>query len=343
MKNRMPANEQGYVLLQVMFVFAILMVIVAQVQYQQRIQVERTRHVLFLSQAQAYAESAEAIAEVGLSLDAQSSSTDHLYELWNTTEAVFPLDEGGLVAVEINDLQGRFNLNWLSMDSEYRSGALQAFDKLLLLIGADESIAQELYQWFDADTGADYFYADEQPSYAPSYTAMADVTELLLLKSVDQEQFDLLSPWVSALPADSALNINTAPSEVIQTIAGYIGQDIAAKAVTDRGEEGFDAVTDFLNQDVFKENEQSGIYLSELSVTSDWFELYTEITLGEDTLSQRSVIHRDADGGLTVTLRDRSATEANQLPGDPVKAAASAANPGNNNDATSSDDPAGEF
>ena len=343
MRNRNPAREQGYVLLQVMFVFAILMVIVAQVQYQQRIQVERTRHVLFLSQAQAYAESAEAIAEVGLSLDAQSSSTDHLNELWNKPYANFPLDEGGQVKVEINDLQGRFNLNWLSMDSEYRSGALQAFDKLLLLIGADESISQELYQWFDADTGADYFYADVQPSYAPSYTAMADVTELLLLKSVDQEQFDLLSPWVSALPADSALNINTAPSEVIQTIAGYIGQDIADKAVSARDDAaGFDAVTDFLNQDVFKENEQSGIYLSELSVTSDWFELYTEITLGEDTLSQRSVIHRDADGGLTVTLRDRSATEANRLPDDPVKPATSA-NSGNNNDPSSTDDPTGQL
>lgn len=195
-----PQKQQGYVLLQVMFVFAILMVIVAQVQYQQRIQVERTRHALFLSQAQAYAESAEAIAEVGLSLDAQSSETDHLYELWNSTEAMFPLDEGGFVRVDINDLQGRFNLNWLSMDNEYRSGALAAFDKLLALIGADAAIAQELYQWFDADTGADYYYADEQPSYAPSYTAMADVTELLLLKAVDNEQFDLLAPWVSTLP-----------------------------------------------------------------------------------------------------------------------------------------------
>lgn len=331
-----PSKQQGYVLLQVMFVFAILMVIVAQVQYQQRIQVERTRHILFLSQAQAYAESAEAIAEVGLSLDAQSSDVDHLFELWNTTDAVFPLDEGGLVHVSINDLQGRFNLNWLSMDNPDRAGALKAFDRLLVLIGADSAIAQELYQWFDADTGADYFYADEEPSYAPSYSAMADITELLLLKSVDFEQFDLLSPWVSALPADSALNINTAPVEIIQTIAGYVDENIANQAITDRGEEGFQATTDFLNQDVFKENEQSGIYLSELSVTSLWFELYTEITLGENALSQRSVVHRDDDGGMTVILRDRSATEPNTIPGDPTLQA-----PVNSTDPSTLTDPAG--
>lgn len=312
-------QQQGYVLLQVMFVFAILMVIVAQVQYEQRIQVERTRNVLFLTQAQAYAESAEAIAEVGLSLDAQSSDNDHLYELWNSSDGVFPLDEGGLVQVEINDLQGRFNLNWLSKDNAYRSGAQKALNKLLLLVEADPAIADELYQWFDSDTGADYYYSDEQPSYSPSYSPMADTSELLLLKSVDREQYDNLKPWVSALPTDSPLNINTAPVEIIQSIAGYIDESIANQAVTDRGESGFTAVTDFLNQDVFRENEEAGIYLGELSVTSHWFELYTAITLEEKTLTQRSVVYRDEKGTVTITLRDRSATESNPMPGDPLK------------------------
>lgn len=314
-----PTQQQGYVLLQVMFVFAILMVIVAQVQYKQRIQVERTRNVLFLTQAQAYAESAEAIAEVGLSLDAQSSETDHLYELWNSSDGMFPLDEGGLVQVEINDLQGRFNLNWLSAENSFRTDALKAFEKLLLLIKADPVIADELFQWFDQDTGADYFYADEEPSYAPSYHPMADHSELLLLKSVDREQYELIKPWVSALPADTALNINTAPAEVLQSIAGYIDESIATQAITDRTEDGFSAVTDFLNQDVFKENEEAGIYLGELSVTSDWFELYTAITLNEKTLTQRSIVHRASDGTVTIVLRDRSATESNPIPGDPMK------------------------
>ncbi len=312
-------RERGYVLLQVMFVFAILMVIVSQVAYKQRIQVERTRHSLFLSQAQAYAESAEAIAKVGLTLDQQNSETDHLYELWNTSEGMFPLDEGGLIQLQLDDLQGRFNVNWLAPSSGYADSALKALKKLLFAIDSQPEIADELSQWFNSDSGIDFNYTDETPAYSPAFREMADLSELLLLKSVEPEEYQRIRPYLSALPSNTALNINTAPVEVLQSIAVFITQDIAEKAVTDRGETGFTAVTDFRNQEVFKENEDAGIYLGELSVTSEWFELYTAVTLDEKTLTQRTQLHRDESGTVTLTMRDRSAKEANPMPGDPVK------------------------
>lgn len=314
-----PVKQKGYVLLQTMFVFAILVVIVAQVQYQQRIQIERTSHALFLSQAQAYSESAEAIAKVGLKLDRKSSENDHLYELWNSSEGVYPVDGGGIIELQLNDLQGRFNINWLSPNSGYREGALKGFKKLLLLIEADAEIADELYQWLDPDSGADYFYSDETPSYFPSYHELSDISELLLLKSVSYEELETLKPYVSTLPSDSALNINTAPAEVIQSIAGYIDEAMAQQTITDRGEVGYSAVTDFLNQEVFKENEQAGIYLGQLTVSSYWFELFTSVTLNEKTLTQRTVLFRDEEGEVTLALRNRAETKASSIAGDPVK------------------------
>jgi general secretion pathway protein K len=314
-------KQNGFILLQVMLIFAILMVIVAQTQYKQRIQIQRTLNTLFLSQAQAYAESAEAIAQVGLTLDIENSETDHLYELWNTSEGMFPLDDGGLIEIELNDLQGRFNVNWLSPSSGFRDGGLKSFKKLLALIEGDIEVADELFQWFDQDSGVDFYYSDELPSYAPSYHEMVDTSELLLLKSVDQSQLKIISPYLTALPSDSKLNINTAPIEIIQSVANFINDDMANQAVTDRGEEGFSAVTDFMNLDVFKENEESGIFIpsTSLSVTSEWFELYTAVTLNEKTLTQRSVVHRNEQGNTTLTLRDRTATSPSRIPNDPVK------------------------
>ncbi len=302
-----------------MFVFAILVVIVTQIAYKQRIQIERTHQTLFLSQAQTYAESAEAIAIVGLALDAQNTETDHLYELWNTSEGMFPIDDGGLIQLQLDDLQGRFNVNWLSPNSGYREGALKAFKKLLLAINSKDEIADELFQWLDPDSGIDFNYSDETPSYSPSFRELSDTSELVLLKSVELADYERIKPYISALPADSHLNLNTAPAEVIGSIAGYIDQKMADKAVSDRGETGFTAVTDFLNQEVFKENEDAGIYLAELTVNSEWFELYTAVTLNQQTLTQRAILHRDSSGKTTLTLRDRSAKEPNPIPGDPAK------------------------
>jgi len=315
----MKPRQSGFVLIQVMLVFAILILIAAKLQYEQRINIERTYQSLFLSQAQAYSESAEAIAKVGLVLDLQKTKNDNLNERWNEPGVPFPVDDA-LIQLEINDLQGRFNLNWLSMESGYRDSARKSLKRLLTIIGSKPEIGDELFQWFDADSGIDYFYADELPSYAPSYREMADVSELLLLKAVDFDEYTKIKAFFSALPSDSALNINTAPVELIQSVSAFMDESNAQNTITSRGEEGLNSVSDFLNAEVFKENKDSEIYLAQLTVTSDWFELYTAITLEERTLTQRSILYRN-DRGVTLVLRDRSVKEPNSIPGDPSKGA----------------------
>lgn len=311
--------QKGYVLLQVLLAFSVLAVLVVDMQYRQRVQIERVQMNLFLSQAQAYAESAEALAMAGMSLDKEVSKVDHLNEEWNIPGVGFPLDEGGFIGVEMNDMQGRFNLNWLSMENPKRADARKGFEKLLSILGHPTSIAKELYDWFDPDSGAQYNYLDQLPSYIPAATPMADVSELLLLKDVDRDILESLKPYVSALPADSALNVNTAPEEVLQTIAGHIGAQQAQDAINKRGEDGFRSPTDFLNQPAIKDNNQAGIYLDNLSVTSDWFEVFTLVTIGERTLTQSALLYRDEKGSAMIARRDRSATLSNPIAGDPVK------------------------
>jgi general secretion pathway protein K len=312
-------RENGIALLQVLLIFALLSIVVAKLQVGQRLNVERAQQSLFYSQATALLDSAEAIARVGLLLDEQNSDTDHLYELWNVSEGVFPLTEPkGLLETELNDLQGRFNINWLSMESSFRETALVSFKQLLTILGSNTEIADELYLWFDQDSGADYFYLDKVPSYAPSYRPMADITELHLLNAVDQKEFDLLAPYISSLPATSALNINTAPVEVLQSIAAFIDQDTANKIINDRGEEGFDSVDEIKKYPVFTINKDKKLNIPDLTVSSQWFELYTAVTIEEKTLSQSSLLSR-FNQSVVVVMRNRSIHKANRIPGDPVK------------------------
>jgi len=312
-------NQKGIALLQVLLIFALLSIVAVNLQVNQRLNIERARQSLFYSQATVLLDSAEAIAKVGLLLDEQNSKTDHLYELWNVSEGVFPLTEPrGLLETELNDLQGRFNINWLSMESSFRESALVSFKQLLTIIGSNTEIADELYMWFDQNSGADYLYLDKTPTYSPSFQPMADITELNLLNAVESDTFDQIAPFLSALPATSALNINTAPVEILQSVASFIDQETAIKMITDRGEGGFETIADFKKYPVFTINQDKSVNIPELAVSSQWFELYTSVTIEDKKLTQASLLSRLNQQVITV-MRNRSVHSANRIPGDPVK------------------------
>lgn len=310
-------SERGFALIQVLLVFAILAVVVSRMQYEQRIQIERAYQSLFLSQAQSYIDSSEAIARVGLKLDLEQTSKDHFYQDWNQPIGPLPLEEG-LISLELNDLQGRFNVNWLHPDSGYRQGAREGFKRLLIELGEDSAIADELYNWFDEDSGAEFNYGDLMPSYTPSFHPMADVSELRLLKSVDREVYEKLAPFVAALPARSALNINTATPQVFMTVANFLSLDDANGFVDARGEEGYNAVEDLTNQALFQEAEEE-LLITNLSVRSYWFDLFTEVRVGTRSLTQQSRLFRDELEGVLVTQRSQASSESNRAAGDPIK------------------------
>jgi general secretion pathway protein K len=314
----MIKNQRGFALIQVMLVFAILVIVAAKMQYEQRLQMERTRQMLFISQAQAYTESAEDVAIVGLYLDDKYTSNDNFYEAWSTTTSVYPPADGWLLGAELNDLQGRFNLNWLSKEASDRAKSAKAFKRLLTLLEQDEDIADELLNWFDDESGIDQNYSTQTPPYAPSYHIMADVSELVLLDSVTFDIYDDLRPYLSALPATTALNVNTAPQVIIQSIASYIDEDSAEDLVENREEEGYESASSFLDQDIFENNEDEDRYISDLTVNSSWFELYTEVSFENRVHQTTSLIYRNGSN-VTVYGRNRSLSEANHIPGDPVK------------------------
>ncbi|MEJ2042065.1 MAG: type II secretion system minor pseudopilin GspK [Reinekea sp.] len=323
-------HQSGFVLLQVMLVFSILIVIVAQLQYKQRVHIERVRQSLFLSQAQSYVDGAVSLAQSGLTADRKVRGGDHLREIWNRPFSAPMTDDGTwTLYLSLDDLQGRFNINWLAMTSSNRQGAQKAFSKLLSLLSADSEIATELYNWFDADSGIDYDYAELDPSYAPSFHEMADISELMLLNAVDRDQYELIFPFLSALPADSKLNINTAPEEVIASIADFISIDDAQAAVSIRDdhfnevtfEGGFASLDEFKNMTVFNNNKNKDTYLplTELTLDSEWFDLYASVKNEDLEFQQRDVIYRNSAGETTITLVDRAVTDSNPIPHDPEK------------------------
>jgi len=312
--------ERGFALIQVLLVFALLAVIVARLQYQQRIQIERAFQGQSMSQLQTCIDSAETIAKVGLRLEAQQDAPEQLKQLMDESGTLhlptFPLNECQ-ITVSRYDLQGRFNLNWLHPAAANPDGATEGFKRLLLELELSDGIADELHEWFDSDSGAEFNYIDQQPSYRPSFMPMADVSELLLLKAVSSDDYYVLAPYVSALRPDEPLNINAASSEVLMSLAPFISREEADGLIEQRGD-GFDRVDDLLNQQLFQDNDDTPLYNEQLSVTSNWFDLYVMSQYGTDELRQVSRLYR-AEGGDTkviVNLRTQAINGLDSLPSD---------------------------
>lgn len=312
-----PPLERGFALIQVLLVFALLAVIVARLQYQQSIQIKRATQGLSFSQAQSCLDSAEAIAKVGLRLEAQLGDSDVLDSLTDDNGNLhlppFPLNDCQMTASRL-DLQGRFNLNWLHPSAANPEGATEGFKRLLLELDLETGIADELQEWFDSDSGAQFNYIDQEPSYRPSFMPMADVSELHLLKAVSSEDFAVLAPYVSTLKPDEPLNINTAPSEVLMTLAPYISRNDADDLIERRGKDGFSRVDDLLALSLFQENDDTPLFNEQLSVTSHWFDLSVTAKYQKLSLQQVSRLYQVEDSPtVIVNLRTQAVNESNTV------------------------------
>jgi general secretion pathway protein K len=101
-----------------MLVFALVAALLVGLQRDFSLTLQRGTQQQFAEQAWAYLMGAEGLAQLALQADSRQdaeaeSPADHLGELWAQTATPYPLDAGGVMSGQIEDLQGRFNLHLL--------------------------------------------------------------------------------------------------------------------------------------------------------------------------------------------------------------------------------------
>lgn len=116
--NELRSMQRGAALVVAMLVFALVAALMVGLQRDFTLTLQRSTQHLFSEQAWAYLMGAEGLAQLTLRedslIDARADSPlDHLGELWAQTPTPYPLEAGGWMGGRIEDLQGRFNLNWL--------------------------------------------------------------------------------------------------------------------------------------------------------------------------------------------------------------------------------------
>src|SRR6056297_977595 len=109
-------QQDGVALVVALLVFALCATLLVAMQREFDLYYQRSANALVGEQAYAYLRGAEVLAAMALKLDYDTDlqrerPRDDLREIWAQPSAPYALDEGGWLLGELEDLQGRFNLN----------------------------------------------------------------------------------------------------------------------------------------------------------------------------------------------------------------------------------------
>ena len=240
----MKRRQQGVALVTALLVVSLATVAAVAMATRLQVDMRRTGNLLHGEQAYAYAVAAESWAYVILRRDRKETKHDSLDEDWSTALPPIPV-EGGFVSGRIEDLQGRFNVNNLvSADGEARFGTLEYYKRLLDLLGLEAALATALLDWIDADINATFPDGAEDDEYLRAdlpYRAanrpLVDISELRLVKGYTPEVLALLEPHVTALPAATLINVNTATPVVLQALHADLEEGDVEQLLEARDEE----------------------------------------------------------------------------------------------------------
>jgi len=291
------ARQSGVALVTALLVVSLAVVAAVAMATRQHVDVRRTGNLLHGEQAYAYALAAESWAKVILRRDAAESIYDSLAEDWAT--ALPPIAvEGGLVNGRIVDLQGRFNVNNLIETGNNPSVTdLDYFKRLLTNLDLDAELAPALLDWIDSDFNVTYpggaedeVYLLLELPYRAANRPLVSISELRLVNGFTPEVIAALAPHLTALPERTTINANTATPAVLQALhADLTSADVEA-LINDRGEDGYTDKATLQQHDAF-----AGLppLTMGLDITSDWFSVLTDVTVGGGRARLESLLKRE--------------------------------------------------
>ena len=315
-----PKRQHGFALLTVLLVVALVATIASSILYQQRLDIQRSAFMLNQSQAIAVASGIDLWVKKGLAFDASQNQIDHLAEAW--AQPMLPMEfEGGDLGGQLLDMQGRFNLNNLSEADEAKRQAWQTvLERMVNRQQMNVEWVPALVDWLDEDNnpvpgGAESdAYLLKNPPYRAANQLMVLVDELSLLQGINLAQMPTMSPWFSALPKVTPINVNTAPPQVLLGLAEWMNPGLVENWVALRLTEPANEAADFraflvqmgvVEQD--KVNQDLPDWM--ISTQSEFFQLNGMVAYGEANLNARALYYRKDQ---QVSLLQRWITNADE-------------------------------
>lgn len=307
--NRIP-RAGGVALITVMFIMALLTTLVVYLVENENLAIRRVSDQQDAEQGFAIALYSEQWARKKLEADAQQDQTDYLGEAWNTESPSLRPSDRAKLDTEVTDLQGRFNLNNLVAGRD--KVWYPAFQRLLSVLDLDPALADAVVDWVDTDinessqSGAeDAEYLLKNPPYRAANRMMIGVGELIWVQGMTPRTIEKLAPFVTALPAKGvAINVNTAPVELIRILTkNILKQDAAQSLIDGRGTKGYSSIDEFLGSTELAGKSEEVQPL--ISVSSKFFQVQSRVDYGRYATVLYSMIRRSPDTGQARVIQRR--------------------------------------
>ncbi len=298
-------KQQGFALITVLMVVALVTIIASQLIHQQALTIQRSANMIHQAQASSVAWGLETWIKKGLRQDAQQNEIDHLTEQWAVPMMPIPF-AGGQVSGQLFDLQAKINVNNLQETDQNKRKAWQVIiQRFLTQQQLEADLAEVIEDWVDADNNALFngaesdYYLLKVPAYRAANQKLVLVQELGLLKGFTRQVVQQISPYITTLPAITKININTANATVLQALAIWMSADIANEWVTKRQEKPAQTIAEFriflvaqlpnfTNEDITKDLPD---YI--IDVKSNYFFLQGLIEYGQAKRSLLGIFMRD--------------------------------------------------
>jgi general secretion pathway protein K len=289
-------KERGAAIIMAMLLAALAAVIGATLLWQQQRWIgehERRRDQV---QAQALAMAGVQWARQ-IVFDNAPASVVHLGQPWAFRLPATPI-ENGSIGGYITDAQAGLNLNNLGSSSGL--AVRGAFQRLFAELGVPDALLNAVTDWIDADDqvteggGAEdaYYMALAVPRLAAN-APVRRTSELLAVRSADASLVSRLLPFVSAVDAPSAVNVNTASPEVLMAAIGGLDATTAAAIVAARAKTPFANVSDFRS----RLPASAAVDETLLTVKSDWFIVSIEARQSDTVAHARALLRRSSTAG----------------------------------------------
>ena len=307
-----PRAQRGIALLVAMLLVALGTILAAAIAYENAMTFRRGAATYAFDQALLVQQGAEALAAYGLRL-AQKADPQHTYAAEGWAQPVGPLEvvPGVMLSAQLEDLQGRFNLNSLvRQDGTPDPVEVGAFQQLLAMLGLEPKWAGYMVDWIDRDIvpsipdGAeDSVYMGQTPPYRTPNRYITSASELLALPGFGRDRYVALAPYVIALPYGVKLNVCTAKPLVLDAFLGHgdFSSDVDGLAKNRASAGGcFPKLSDY---QAAADSATWSKISTKLQMTSSYFRLTSLVTIGSTEFNLYSLLLQDPTGQVRPVLR----------------------------------------
>ena len=317
-----PKKQAGIALITVLMILAIMVTIASTMTGRMTSSLLRTEGINYSEKIYWYGQATIEFSRMILESDFEDSEVISLDQTWATPDLVFPVDEGTITG-NIVDYRSCFNINALSVEEEDDSEPLALTQFKLLLEGLEvedfsiDVIAESTRDWLDnndtvdeSEGAEDRYYEAQNVPHLAANNLMVDISELRSVQGVTGDIYAHIKKHLCALPtSEQLINVNTVKQDKAEVLYALFPEELGLSIedfqdlLDDRPASGWSSVEEFLENDLLTDKIIPEDVQSQLSVTSDYFELYGSAEFDDRTIVLKSLFKVEDEEATTVRFQ----------------------------------------